>query len=75
MKENKEREQKPPIKEGEVITCRLDGIGEKNPYIKVKGFIVFIMNLNAMSDELYDIEIKTIKRNYGFGHAKRKEFL
>lgn len=55
-----------PVKEGDVLTIKPDGVGVKgNYYVKIKNFIVFITHTppEVTVDSLMTVEITIIKHN------------
>jgi predicted RNA-binding protein with TRAM domain len=57
---------KPPVKEGEVLTIKMTGMGSEHAFVNYHGFIIFITNIKELSKEPITIQIITIKKTYCF---------
>lgn len=62
------KQEKIPVKEGQVLTVIPTGIGAKqDPYYRLNGYIIFIKDVpKELYDEEIIIKVLSVQKTYGF---------
>ena len=57
----------PPVKVGDIIIVKPNGIAEKDAYVEYEGFIIFIKKLPIDKlDSHVELKVTALKGTYGF---------